>query len=153
MKGSGTASNPFVIADAQDWATFTANVNAGINTDKYYKLADGTVTWVDEAEGTEYLSDADGKVAPFIGLKDGVYTLVESTVPDGFNKASDHTVTIAAQDYSASNLDQVAAVENRQGAELPSTGGIGTTIFYVIGGLLVLAAAIVLVARRKAESK
>lgn len=120
---------------------------------KYYKLADGTVTWVDEAEGTEYLSDADGKVAPFIGLKDGVYTLVESTVPDGFNKASDHTVTIAAQDYSASNLDQVAAVENRQGAELPSTGGIGTTIFYVIGGLLVLAAAIVLVARRKAESK
>lgn len=40
MVGSGTASNPFVIADAQDWATFAANVNAGINTDKYYKLAD-----------------------------------------------------------------------------------------------------------------
>ena len=41
-------------------------------------------------------------------------------------------------------------VENLKGTELPSTGGIGTTIFYVLGGLLVIGAAIILVARRKA---
>ncbi len=121
---------------------------------KYYKLVNGAVTWVDtEADGDEHLSNTDGEVAPFIGLADGTYTLAETTVPEGFNKASDTTITIAAHDHTETNLDQVATVENRQGAELPSTGGIGTTIFYVIGGLLVLGAAIVLVARRKAESK
>ena len=122
---------------------------------KYYKLTGGKVTWVEgEENGDEHVSaEADGKMPPFIGLADGVYTLVETTVPEGFNKASDTTVTIAAHDHTADNLDQVAKVENRQGAELPSTGGIGTTVFYVIGGLLILGAAVILVARRKAESK
>jgi fimbrial isopeptide formation D2 family protein/LPXTG-motif cell wall-anchored protein len=43
-------------------------------------------------------------------------------------------------------------VNNTRGTELPSTGGIGTTIFYIVGGLLLVGAAIVLVARRKAEN-
>ena len=43
------------------------------------------------------------------------------------------------------------AVVNKQGTELPSTGGIGTTIFYILGGLLVVGAAVILVARRKAQ--
>ena len=38
-----------------------------------------------------------------------------------------------------------------QGTILPSTGGIGTTIFYILGGLLVVGAAVILVARRKAH--
>jgi LPXTG-motif cell wall-anchored protein len=40
-------------------------------------------------------------------------------------------------------------VVNKAGTELPSTGGIGTTIFYVVGGLLVIGAAVILIARRK----
>lgn len=47
--------------------------------------------------------------------------------------------------------DATQFIGNTQGTELPSTGGIGTTIFYVLGGLLVVGAAIVLVARRKAR--
>ncbi len=43
------------------------------------------------------------------------------------------------------------AVLNLEGTLLPSTGGIGTTIFYVLGGLLVVGAAVILVARRKAH--
>jgi len=43
-------------------------------------------------------------------------------------------------------------ITNTQGVELPSTGGIGTTIFYIVGGLLLVGAAIVLVARRKASN-
>lgn len=42
-----------------------------------------------------------------------------------------------------------ADIENKQGAELPSTGGIGTTIFYILGAILVLGAGIVLVTRRR----
>ena len=120
---------------------------------KYYKLTGTVVSWVDtEAEGDEHKSSAtDGKVPAFIGLPNGTYTLVETTVPAGYNKAADVSLTIASGDYSLDNLQQVAEIENNKGAELPSTGGIGTTIFYILGGLLVVGAAVILVARRKAQ--
>ena len=44
-------------------------------------------------------------------------------------------------------------IVNLQGAELPSTGGIGTTIFYIAGAVLVLGAAAIVIARRKAEQQ
>ncbi len=119
---------------------------------KYYKLDNGVVTWVDSADAAdEHVSGDDGKVAAFIGLANGTYTLIEKTVPTGYNGAADSTFVIAEHDYSATNLEQDATVVNNQGTELPSTGGIGTTIFYVVGGILLLGAAIVLVARRKAN--
>lgn len=40
-------------------------------------------------------------------------------------------------------------VENNAGAELPSTGGIGTTVFYVLGGLLVVCAGVLLITKRQ----
>jgi LPXTG-motif cell wall-anchored protein len=52
---------------------------------------------------------------------------------------------------ASSTGDQTKPIENTPGVELPSTGGIGTTIFYIVGGLLLVGAAIVLVARRKAH--
>ena len=120
---------------------------------KYYKLTGTVVSWEDEEEdGDEHVSAAaDGKVPAFIGLANGTYTLVETTVPDGYNKAADVSLTIVSGDYSLDNLQQVAEIENKTGTELPSTGGIGTTIFYILGGLLVIGAAVVLVARRKAH--
>ena len=57
------------------------------------------------------------------------------------------SVTMNKEDLEPAALDIV----NNVGTELPSTGGIGTTIFYVLGGLLVVGAAIILVARRKAH--
>ena len=42
-----------------------------------------------------------------------------------------------------------ADIENKQGAELPSTGGIGTTIFYILGTVLVIGAGVLLVTRRR----
>lgn len=41
---------------------------------------------------------------------------------------------------------------NKSGATLPETGGIGTTIFYVLGGMMFVGAALILVVRRKAEA-
>ena len=120
--------------------------------DKYYKLADGVVTWVDSIDDAdEHESGEDGKVASFTGLKNGTYTIVEKTVPTGYNKLEDSTFTVDETVYTNDNLKQDATVKNQAGAELPSTGGIGTTIFYVIGGLLIIGAAVVLVARRKAQ--
>ena len=118
---------------------------------KYYKFADGKVTWVDaEADATEYKSGADGKLdGEFTGLANGKYTLVEKTVPTGYNKAADKEITIAAHNYEASNLKQEFTVENKAGSVLPSTGGIGTTMFYIVGSVLVIGAAVVLISKRR----
>ena len=95
------------------------------------------------------MSDAEGNVPAFTGLCDGTYTLVEKTVPAGYNGAADVDITIAGRNFTAENLIQSATVVNKEGPALPSTGGIGTTIFYIVGSVLLLAAAIVLIARRR----
>ncbi len=115
----------------------------------HYDEKANVVSWVDEASGDEHVSDAHGDVAPFIGLAAGTYTLVESTVPSGYNKASDTTVTVNAGDYTEKNLRQEIEIENNTGTELPSTGGTGTTMFYVFGALLVIAAGVLLVSRKR----
>ncbi len=120
---------------------------------KYYKIENGVVSWVDSIDdATEKFSGNDGKVPAFTGLANGTYTLVEKTVPDGYNGAADQTFTIAEHDYTTANLEQKATVVNKEGAVLPSTGGIGTTIFYIVGSVLLLAAAIVLIARRRTSA-
>lgn len=115
----------------------------------YYKLYEGSVSWVARSEADEHFSGADGKVPAFTGLKNGEYTLEEKTVPAGYNKLDDKTVTIAATTYTDANLKQSATVTNNAGAVLPSTGGMGTTIFYVVGAILVIGAGVLLVVRRR----
>lgn len=55
-------------------------------------------------------------------------------------------------DNNTKNIDQVN-VENKSGSLLPSTGGMGTTVFYIAGALLVLISGIVLIAKKRTESK
>ena len=117
---------------------------------KYYKLENGTVAWKDTIEEADvHTSAADGSVPAFTGLANGSYTLMEIKAPDGYNKAADVDFTINEHDYTAENLKQSATVVNKEGPELPSTGGIGTTIFYIVGAMLVVGAAIVLIAKRR----
>ncbi len=72
------------------------------------------------------------------------YTLEEITAPAGYNKLpAEVEVTVKAD-----NSTQVD-VENKAGTELPSTGGVGTTMFYVIGGLMMLAAVVLLVTKKR----
>jgi len=65
-----------------------------------------------------------------------------------FNMTNDGGVTVTSSEESASNF-----INNTQGAELPSTGGMGTTIFYIIGIILVVGAGVVLVSRRKMRAQ
>lgn len=120
---------------------------------KYYTLSNGVITWVDSIDDAdEHFSDEDGAVPAFTGLGVGEYTLVEKTVPSGYNKAADQDFEIEDGDYTADNLEQTATVINESGAELPATGGIGTTIFYVLGSLLVIGCGIVLVSRKRMQN-
>jgi len=63
---------------------------------------------------------------------------------------SETTTTSVTKNYTDLAPNAIPVVNNA-GTELPSTGGIGTTIFYILGGLLVVGAAVILVARRKAN--
>ncbi len=91
-----------------------------------------------------------------VGLAAGKYYLEEIKAPEGYNKllndveiTIDDTgkVTIKGNDAVTSNQ---VKIENKQGTELPSTGGIGTTIFYVVGGLLMTAAVVLLITKKRA---
>ena len=79
--------------------------------------------------------------------------LKEVVVPAGYNKAEDTTVTgLSRVDVADASITEVE-VTNKKGAELPSTGGMGTTIFYVVGAILVIGAGVVLIARRRMNSE
>ena len=114
------------------------------------------------ATATEYETDNSNNIV-FDGLDAGTYTLTETFTPNGYNPlsgpitvvvAEDGTVTYTSTDPhntvdNASATDGVITIQNQSGSVLPSTGGIGTTIFYVIGAILVLGAGILLVTRRR----
>ena len=89
------------------------------------------------------------------GLSNGTYWVEEIKAPDGYNKLEGRTsitltdannmATIENGAYQSGGLEVI----NQEGAVLPSTGGIGTTIFYIIGAILVIGAGVVLVTRRR----
>ena len=86
------------------------------------------------------------------GLDNKVYYLEETKAPTGYNKLDGRSALHAtAGTAPADNID--AKIENNKGGVLPSTGGIGTTIFYVIGAILVIAAGVLLVARRRTRDE
>lgn len=108
----------------------------------------------------EMTSANDTGVFNIKGLDAGTYILKETTVPAGYNKCADVTVVIKAT--HAEDAGQTSAtttltsdsnvtntIENKQGSTLPETGGIGTTIFYTVGGILVLVAVVLLVTKKR----
>lgn len=112
------------------------------------------VTWVDSISDADvHTSDASGNVAAFKGLADGTYSLVESVVPAGYNAIGDTSVTIndasKTDALKDGNLKQSVTIKNQAGSVLPSTGGMGTTLFYLLGAVLVIGAGVVLVTRRR----
>ena len=124
---------------------------------KYYNYTvdkttnEASVTWVDDInKAKEQVSDADGNVPAFTGLANGKYTLVEKTTPSGYNTAEDQPFEIKAGDYEVTNLEQTATVTNVKGLELPSTGGMGTVAFAVVGLIVMAGAAITLIIKKRA---
>ena len=95
---------------------------------------------------SDFVTVASGDIVIWGVDADNDYHLHEVQAPKGYNLlTTDTDVTVDAGDATR------ISVINNSGTELPSTGGIGTTIFYVIGAVLVLGAAAIIIARRKAE--
>ena len=114
---------------------------------------------------------ANASTFEWIGVDDGDYKLVEVSAPKGYNKAEDVEFTVTADhEVLADNpalisLDGgddftgelrpgtlTATVINEAGVTLPETGGIGTTIFYVLGAIMLLGATVLLVARKRMQN-
>lgn len=112
-----------------------------------------------EGKGVEMISGQDGQFN-VKGLDAGTYYLKETTPPDGYSACKVIPVTIKA-DHSrndqvkleGSNLTNDIVNIKAGGITLPSTGGIGTTLFYVVGGGLMVAAIVLLVTKKRMENK
>ena len=112
---------------------------------------------------------ADG-VVTFTGLGAGTYTITETDTPDGYNTVPPVTLDIAftaepasgsyhwsttSSDASYNNATGVfeITVVNQKGNTLPSTGGMGTTILYIVGGVMIVLFGAALIARRVARKQ
>lgn len=124
----------------------------------YYAQFDsnGLLTgWATEAtaSGVTMTSNNTGALV-LNGLDAGTYYLEETKAPDGYNKLINPvTVTISKEGVVSPAENGIVYVSNNAGATLPSTGGMGTTLFYVIGGGLMVAAVVLLVTKKRMENK
>lgn len=146
-----------------------------VQLDDDYKVTGWTTT---EAEATTIKSGSDGSFK-VIGLDAGTYSLKETKAPAGYNLLEDPisivitaTLTSSESGTASDDKDTISAltikvddaaavsgttssgivtitVENNAGATLPTTGGIGTTIFYIVGSVLVLGAVVLLITRKR----
>ena len=133
-----------------------------VNDEKFYaQVANGKITgWTDDKEkATVFETPDDGKFV-IAGLDADTYYLEETKAPDGYNRLKEPvnvviTANIAGDKTGKATITYnetatgTVRIENQTGVELPSTGGIGTTVFYVIGGLLMGVAVVLLVTRKK----
>lgn len=94
------------------------------------------------------------------GLGAGTYYLTETKQPAGYNKLSTPVTVVIEKDgkvkvKNGDDYDEVnrVDVENKTGTVLPSTGGAGTTMIYLIGGALVLGSGVVLATKRRVKNK
>ena len=132
-------------------------------------------------ETIKVVKSKDGTSFTFKGLDDGDYILTETKTPEGYNSIDPIEFTVTAShevEWNGENRTDVLTsltgtattgnitftantdkselatkVVNKQGITLPSTGGIGTTIFYVIGGVLMAGAAVLLITKKRMETE
>lgn len=140
----------------------------------YREFGNGEQIKFTKVSDTEYKVDPEGSVDAIVtvaetpltilGLNAENYILEETKAPQGYNllesnvtledgKEFKHAQKVTVSNTSKAGAVQVATVEDGTGLTLPSTGGIGTTIFYIIGGILVVAGIAYFIVRRKADAE
>lgn len=122
------------------------------------KVSDGVYR---VAEASETGVDIEAGAAQIFGLDAKTYYLEETVAPNGYNILTERVAvaivadTVDAEGHEVDNVDdkgilnKTIDVINKAGTLLPSTGGMGTTLFYVLGGLLVAGAVVLLVAKKR----
>jgi len=159
-------SKEFTDGDSSLTATFEVRTDAddASTAIAFLEKEDGKQEKAGSGEtGDTTITITNGETIDLVGLKAGTYYLVETSTSTGYNlldEAITVTITDTTEDpenpshtvtYSGAGISGTGTIPvvNNHGSVLPSTGGIGTTIFYVIGAILVLGAGILLVTRRR----
>ena len=106
-----------------------------------------TIKGLDDA--TEYYLYETKAPAGYNRLTDAVKFKITAT----YNETGDHYTSVTAAVNDVDQQSVSVQVANNKGSTLPSTGGIGTTLFYVIGGGLMAVAAVLLVTKKRMNSK
>lgn len=144
------------LADAE----FILSYGSGDDTKyaQFSKSTDGltyTLTaWTsDKDQATHIVTTSTGKIT-IKGLDADTYQLIEVKAPNGYNLLTSPVTVVIAEGGSVTVGTNTTAVnevqvQNQSGTELPSTGGIGTTIFYVVGSILVIGAAVLLIVKKR----
>lgn len=140
-------------------------------TFKLYKDSIGTENLLtfDEKNGDVYTYNPTTGVTDLVsgnsgyirlnGLSAGTYILKETKAPDGYNKLKDPIRIVVTKNGEAKKITKGGEVvtqinvKNNSGSLLPSTGGMGTTLIYLIGGALVLGSGFVLANKKRAKAK
>lgn len=150
-----TPGNELAGAGFRLYSAETCNATEEI---KLKKNTDGTYSrYFGTEDGEEMFSDDKGQFN-VKGLDAGTYYLRETTTPKDYSACPDTTIVISAThdvDHVSlsGNLNNKIINKKAGGITLPSTGGIGTTIFYVVGGGLMVAAIVLLVTKKRMENK
>ena len=130
-------------------------INLVADGDNAYRVA------VNGEAGVEIVTNAASKIT-IKGLKKGTYWLQETEAPQGYNGLTARVEVDLTGGNNVAKMDNTTYVPvnnagihivNNTGATLPSTGGMGTTLFYVIGGGLMVAAVVLLVTKKRMENK
>lgn len=124
------------------------DITNGAAESKYRVAKTGEATTTDKV-----ITPATGKFT-IQGLDADIYYLTETKQPDGYNKLSkavkiviDEKGNITVDDKTPST--ELVEVENKTGSILPSTGGMGTTLFYIFGAILVIGSGVVLITKKR----
>lgn len=128
----------------------------GVKYLKYVETANegkGAFSWKDSlGEATVYTTDKNGAVK-ISGLAAGTYYLLEIEAPEGYNVLTapyEVTLTKGVDDKKVDHLLATPEVVNNKGALLPSTGGMGTVAFAVVGLIVMAGAAVTLIIKKRA---
>lgn len=155
--------------------TFTENASASnkASDDKYKLVTKISGSPNKESVNNVAYTDKNGEII-FTGLNAGTYEITELEAPEQYNKLTapikveiTSTLTGEKTQETASYSFNVGAgtnatvegntivisIGNNKGIQLPGTGGIGTTIFYIIGGILVAAAVVLFVTKKRVDAK
>lgn len=135
------------------------NAKTGGDEIALVKVSDGVYRLAKDGEtGVEYITTVNGQLEIRGFDANTNYYLEETKAPDGYNKLAERVeIAVKEANLEASVSNGVyqsggVHVENKAGSLLPTTGGMGTTIFYVAGGAIVVAAAATLVYRKRMEN-
>lgn len=155
FKHTGTGNDKHALAGAEFKLYTDSQCNDDNKALKFKKNSDGKYRY-DAAGGNIILTSLDTGKIEIEGIKEGRYYLKETAAPKGYNLLKDAKVIVIDEDgkitMDGTEVTQVD-VQNNAGSLLPSTGGMGTTVFYIAGALLVLISGVVLIAKKRTDSK